>query len=133
MLRLHIHIHAPFIPPVRILHSSCISDFSFLEIFHHFSDCSSLIYGRALVFAEQESLSPGANFSCLTTCKLYRMSMKAKELIKLLRENGWKLERIRGSHHIFFRNGKTVSVPVHGNRDIPTGTLSIILKQADLK
>jgi predicted RNA binding protein YcfA (HicA-like mRNA interferase family) len=59
--------------------------------------------------------------------------MKAKELIKLLRENGWKLERIRGSHHIFFRNGKTVSVPVHGNRDIPTGTLSIILKQADLK
>jgi len=39
------------------------------------------------------------------------------------------LKRISGSHHIFFNADlrKTIVVPMHGKKDIPTGTfLSII-------
>jgi predicted RNA binding protein YcfA (HicA-like mRNA interferase family) len=56
-----------------------------------------------------------------------------RELIKLLREHGWQLDRITGSHHIMKKQEKTLTVPVHGNRDIPKGTLNSILKEAGLK
>jgi predicted RNA binding protein YcfA (HicA-like mRNA interferase family) len=56
-----------------------------------------------------------------------------KELLRLLKENGWVLDRIKGSHHIMIKGNKTLSVPVHGNRDLPKGTLNAILKEAGLK
>jgi predicted RNA binding protein YcfA (HicA-like mRNA interferase family) len=61
--------------------------------------------------------------------------MKAKELIKLLKQNGWELKRVNGSHHIFKKNGfeYNISVPVHGNGDIPKGTANSIMKDAGLK
>jgi predicted RNA binding protein YcfA (HicA-like mRNA interferase family) len=41
---------------------------------------------------------------------------------------------VRGSHHYLRRSdgGPLIVVPVHGNRDLPTGTLRSILRQADL-
>jgi len=70
-----------------------------------------------------------------TTYKLYVNIMKAKELIKILKKNGWELKRINGSHHIFKKDGveNTLSVPVHSNQDIPKGTLNGILKDAGIK
>ena len=59
--------------------------------------------------------------------------MTGKELIKLLKNNGWALDRINGSHHIFVKNDKIVVVPVHGKSDVPKGTLNAILRQAGLK
>jgi len=56
-----------------------------------------------------------------------------RELIKLLRKHGWQLDRITGSHHIMKKQEKTLTVPVHGNRDMPKGTLNSILKEAGLK
>jgi predicted RNA binding protein YcfA (HicA-like mRNA interferase family) len=38
------------------------------------------------------------------------------DLRTLLFHEGFKLERIRGSHHIFSRPDMTVVIPVHGNR-----------------
>lgn len=58
--------------------------------------------------------------------------MKDKELIKLLKKNEWQLVRINGSHHIFRKDGVTIAVPVHG-KDVPTGLLHQILKDAGLK
>ena len=58
--------------------------------------------------------------------------MKGKELVKLLRENGWKINRINGSHHIMTKDGKSLSVPVH-NTDMKPGTLNKLLKDAGLK
>lgn len=58
--------------------------------------------------------------------------MKDRDLIKLLKKNGWQLDRINGSHHIFRKEGITLSVPVHG-KDVPTGLLQQILKDAGLK
>ena len=59
--------------------------------------------------------------------------MTGKELIKILKSNGWILDRIRGSHYILIKGNETVVVPVHGNKDIPKGTLENILKKAGLK
>ncbi|WP_284690310.1 type II toxin-antitoxin system HicA family toxin [Oscillatoria acuminata] len=39
-----------------------------------------------------------------------------------------------GSHHIYAKEGVTVilSIPVHSDRDLPTGTLRGILKDAGM-
>ena len=53
-----------------------------------------------------------------------------KRLIKLLEQEGFECIRIKGSHHFFLNevNGKTTSVPLHGNQDIGVGLLRQILK-----
>ncbi|MDD4564651.1 MAG: type II toxin-antitoxin system HicA family toxin [Eubacteriales bacterium] len=58
--------------------------------------------------------------------------MKGKDLVKLLKENGWQLDRIHGSHHVMKKDNKTEIIPVH-NTDIPTGLLNAILKRTGLK
>jgi predicted RNA binding protein YcfA (HicA-like mRNA interferase family) len=58
--------------------------------------------------------------------------MKGKDLLKLLQKNGWEVVRINGSHHILKKNGQTIVVPIH-NKDVPTGLLKQILKDAGLK
>ncbi|MCM1046067.1 MAG: type II toxin-antitoxin system HicA family toxin [Candidatus Gastranaerophilales bacterium] len=58
--------------------------------------------------------------------------MKGKELVKLLKKEGWTLDRVNGSHHIMEKDGVSVSVPVH-NTDIQKGLLHSLMKQAGLK
>lgn len=58
--------------------------------------------------------------------------MKDKDLLKLLKKNGWQLARISGSHHVLQKEGKIISLPMHG-RDVPTGLLNQILKESGLK
>jgi predicted RNA binding protein YcfA (HicA-like mRNA interferase family) len=64
---------------------------------------------------------------------LYIYMVTGRELIKLLRKHGWQLDRITGSNHIMKKQEKTLTVPVHGNRDMPKGTRNSILKEAGLK
>lgn len=59
--------------------------------------------------------------------------MTGKQLIKLLKEKGWRLDRIEGSHHIFIRDDKTLSVPVHGSNDLGKGLLHALMKQGGIK
>ena len=61
-------------------------------------------------------------------------SVSGKSLCKIVEHYGWNLKRITGSHHIYVREGMSVilSIPVHGNRNLPTGTLKSILKDANL-
>lgn len=56
------------------------------------------------------------------------------KLIKLLRNNGFVFTRQSGSHAIFRNEAtkKRVVVPMHA-KDIPTGTLHAILKDAEIK
>lgn len=60
------------------------------------------------------------------------MNLSPKHLIKLLEENGFLFKRSKGSHQLFYNpnSGKTVVVPVHGNKDLKKGTFLAILKQA---
>ncbi|MEO5361611.1 MAG: type II toxin-antitoxin system HicA family toxin [Nitrospirota bacterium] len=59
--------------------------------------------------------------------------MSGKDLVKRLVETGWKLDRISGSHHILKKEGKMISVPVHGAEDLKPGTLHKLLRQGGLK
>jgi len=62
------------------------------------------------------------------------MNTSPKHLIKILELKGFLLKRISGSHHVYFHSQlkKVVVVPVHGSKDIPTGTFLSILKQAGI-
>jgi predicted RNA binding protein YcfA (HicA-like mRNA interferase family) len=58
--------------------------------------------------------------------------MTSKQLIKLLEQDGWRVNRVHGSHHVLKKDGKTEVVPMH-NKDLPPGILNAILKRAGLK
>ena len=60
--------------------------------------------------------------------------MKIRELLKILRKDGWVEKEQKGSHMQLIhpvKKGK-VTLPIHGG-DIPKGTLNAIMKQAGLK
>ena len=59
--------------------------------------------------------------------------MTGKELVKLLQKQGWKVEHVRGSHHILRKERKTMSVPVHAGKDLGKGLLLRLLKETGLK
>lgn len=61
-------------------------------------------------------------------------SVSGKVLCKIVQKVGWKLNRVKGSHHIYTQENNSVIlvIPVHGNRDLPIGTLKAILKNAGL-
>lgn len=60
-------------------------------------------------------------------------ALTPSKVIKILEKKGFVLNRIKGSHHLFYHpeTKRRVTVPVHG-RDLPTGTLLEILKQAGI-
>jgi predicted RNA binding protein YcfA (HicA-like mRNA interferase family) len=60
----------------------------------------------------------------------WKKVMTAKEVITELKKNGWILDRIRGSHYIFLKNGIPITVPYHKN--IKKGILEDIKKQVTL-
>jgi predicted RNA binding protein YcfA (HicA-like mRNA interferase family) len=60
--------------------------------------------------------------------------MSVRELLKVLRTDGWIKKEQKGSHLQLVhptKKGK-VTVPIHSG-DIPKGTLNSILRQAGLK
>lgn len=61
--------------------------------------------------------------------------MKVKDLIKRLEVDGWYLDRMKGSHRQYRHPTKsgTVTVPGKLSKDLATGTLKSIWKQAQLE
>jgi predicted RNA binding protein YcfA (HicA-like mRNA interferase family) len=62
-------------------------------------------------------------------------TLKVREVLKLLNEDGWYEVRQRGSHRQFRHRTKPGRVTVAGNpaHDLAPGTLKSILKRAGLK
>lgn len=60
--------------------------------------------------------------------------MTSKQMIKLLKKNGFVCLRQNGSHMLFVNKftGRTTIVPFH-TKDLPMGTEQKILKDAGLK
>ncbi|MDF1796635.1 MAG: type II toxin-antitoxin system HicA family toxin [Coxiellaceae bacterium] len=55
--------------------------------------------------------------------------MDGKCVIKRLKENGWLLVGVKGSHHKMKKSGKPpIVVPVHASKDLKLGTLHSIEK-----
>lgn len=61
--------------------------------------------------------------------------MRAREILKKLKADGWYEVEQRGSHVQLKHPTKPgkVTVPDHGSKDIPIGTLKQIMKQAGLE
>ena len=59
--------------------------------------------------------------------------MSGKEFVKKLIKDGWKLDRVNGSHHIMRKNDICLSVPVHGNEDLKPGILNTLAKKEGYK
>jgi predicted RNA binding protein YcfA (HicA-like mRNA interferase family) len=57
-----------------------------------------------------------------------------RELCRALERAGWTLDRIKGAHHIYVRQGRPrpVPVPVHGHQTLKTGTQRAIMREAGL-
>ena len=59
--------------------------------------------------------------------------MSGKQAVRALLRLGFKIDRIRGSHHVLLHDVppvRAVSVPVHGNKPLPRGTLNDIVKKS---
>ena len=59
--------------------------------------------------------------------------MNGKEIIKILKGQGWEIKAINGSHHQMIKDGFKVTVPVHGTQDLKVKTLLSIEKQTGVK
>jgi predicted RNA binding protein YcfA (HicA-like mRNA interferase family) len=58
-------------------------------------------------------------------------AVKPREIIKFLERNGFVLDHVSGSHHIYYNlaSKRRAVVPDH-NREIPRGTLVSLLREA---
>lgn len=60
--------------------------------------------------------------------------MTSKDLFKILKKDGWVLKAVVGSHYQFVHPTKLGKVTVpHPRKDLPSKTVTSILKQAGLK
>ncbi|NIR50622.1 type II toxin-antitoxin system HicA family toxin [candidate division KSB1 bacterium] len=57
-----------------------------------------------------------------------------KGFAKLLEKKGWELRRMKGSHHIYAKEGTPVriSVPIHGKSPLKIGLLKHFMKVAEI-
>lgn len=59
--------------------------------------------------------------------------VSGSRVVRALTRAGFVIDRVIGSHHVLVYPTdptRTVTVPVHGNRDLKTGTLRAIVRQA---
>jgi predicted RNA binding protein YcfA (HicA-like mRNA interferase family) len=60
-------------------------------------------------------------------------AVKGKQLLKILKRINYEVDHIQGSHYVLRRNdGKKTTIPIHGNLEIPKGTLFGILNDVDI-
>ena len=59
--------------------------------------------------------------------------LTGRELIEALGKGGFKVVRIKGSHHLLRHDdGRTTTVPVHGSEIVGVGLLGKILRDCEL-
>lgn len=61
---------------------------------------------------------------------------KCSEVLRLLRQDGWYIERQGKGGHVILKHPTKqgwISFPNHGSKELASGTLGKILKQAGLK
>ena len=62
------------------------------------------------------------------------LTMKPRDLIRFLENNGYKFIRSKGSSHHIYGNGiHSVPIPIHGSKDFGEDFIRLILREAGLK
>jgi len=70
--------------------------------------------------------------TCQYNVYIVIIRMTGRQLVRILESEGWKVDRIRGSHFIMVKEGRrSVPVPIHGNLDLGTWGMKI-LRQAGI-
>jgi hypothetical protein len=60
--------------------------------------------------------------------------MKSSDVIKQLEANGWTLQRVNGSHHIFAKEGVMEVITIsHPKKDMTIGQIRDAEKKSGLK
>lgn len=59
-------------------------------------------------------------------------SVKPRLMVKILEKKGFEFIRQKGSHRLYRKGDLRVTVPMH-NKDLKSGTLQNILRQAGVK
>jgi predicted RNA binding protein YcfA (HicA-like mRNA interferase family) len=60
--------------------------------------------------------------------------LTSKQVIKLLRKNGFVLDHVTGSHYIFYQPQKKKRVVVsYHTKNLPLGTLKSILREGEVE
>ncbi|MEI8123139.1 MAG: type II toxin-antitoxin system HicA family toxin [bacterium] len=57
-----------------------------------------------------------------------------KALARAVQDFGWSCVRIKGSHHVFTKDGRLehIVIPIHGNKPLKIGLLRSLMKIASL-
>lgn len=58
--------------------------------------------------------------------------MKSSEFHRKIKQNGWKLLRIEGSHYLYEKDGKVEAVPFHGPKEMGEGLRKTLIKRMQL-
>lgn len=59
--------------------------------------------------------------------------MTGHDVIKILKQNGWEVLRVNGSHFRLGKGSLRTTVPVHGKRDLGIGLITAIEKQTKVE
>ena len=61
--------------------------------------------------------------------------MNCKQAEKIIKDDGWFLDSVVGSHHHYKHRTKSgkVAIPFHGKDELPPKTVNSIMRQAGLK
>lgn len=60
--------------------------------------------------------------------------MKSSKVIKQLKDNGWELVRVNGSHHIFKKEGFDLPIVIsHPKKDMTIGQIRDAERKSGLK
>ena len=62
-------------------------------------------------------------------------AVSGKDFARLLEKRGWRLIRVKGSHHVYVKSGNTarISVPIHGNESLKIGLQRHLMKLAGIE
>jgi predicted RNA binding protein YcfA (HicA-like mRNA interferase family) len=60
--------------------------------------------------------------------------VSGKALAQAVQRKGWVLARIKGSHHVFIKEGRPerIVIPIHGNQPLKIGLLRSQMKIAGI-
>ncbi len=61
-------------------------------------------------------------------------AVSGKKFAKIIEKKGWFLKHIKGSHHVYMKEGNNarISIPIHGNQSLKIGLQKNLMKIAGL-
>ena len=61
------------------------------------------------------------------------LTMRPREMIKFLEDNGYTFIRAKGgSHHIYGNGSHSIPIPIHGSKDFGEDFIRMVLREAGL-